>query len=107
MSNGRGRNCTVVGNSATMEGGGFVSGTIENSIVWGNSAPTSPDLLDYDAWYTCAPDIESRSGNISDNPLFVDSAAGDFRLGAGSPCIDAGDSAVAVGSPDLAGHNRK
>ena len=30
-------------------------------------------------------------GNTQDDPLFVDAAAGDYRLQAGSPCINAGD----------------
>ena len=30
-------------------------------------------------------------GNISVDPSFIDPAAGDYRLAAGSPCIDAGD----------------
>ncbi len=33
----------------------------------------------------------SGSGNIDADPLFVDPDNGDYRLSAGSPCIDAGD----------------
>src|SRR5690606_38607828 len=44
-------------------------------------------------------------GNIDADPLWLDPAAGDFRLGAASPCINAGDnSAVPAGiTTDLAG----
>ena len=32
--------------------------------------------------------------NIMSDPLFVDPAAGDLRLGDGSPCVDAASSAA-------------
>ncbi len=62
---------------------------IDRNILWGN-------LADY--W-----DIEPDSRNISADPGFV--GDGDFRLAAGSPCIDAGRS---VGSlrEDLDGNPR-
>lgn len=34
------------------------------------------------------------AGDISQDPLFVDRAGGDYHLAAGSPCIDAGDDTV-------------
>jgi hypothetical protein len=40
-------------------------------------------------------DPTGTAGNLSTDPAFVDPDSGDFHLGAGSPCIDAGD-------PDLA-----
>jgi hypothetical protein len=41
-----------------------------------------------------AGDIDDQTGingNISQDPLFLDPSAGDYRLTDGSPCIDAGD----------------
>ena len=100
-------NCTVVGNSATKTGGGIMSaGYVWNSIVWGNSAPDTPDLWGCDAWYTCSPDAENGWGNIAEDPLFMDEAAGDFRLRPDSPCVDAGGNDFVVGETDLVGNAR-
>jgi hypothetical protein len=43
---------------------------------------------------------------IITDPLFLDPAAGDYRLLDGSPCVDAGDNAYVVGDTELAGAAR-
>ncbi|MHC4621163.1 MAG: PKD domain-containing protein, partial [Planctomycetota bacterium] len=86
------RNCTIVDNSA----GGLAcgvwecGGSISNCIFWGNQPG---DNIDY--WFpipthSCIQDFLGAS-NMSDDPLFVNPGAVDYRLRADSPCINAGD----------------
>ena len=45
-------------------------------------------------------------GNIDQDPSFMDTTVGDYRLGTGSPCIDAGNNAVVSTPLDLEGNPR-
>ncbi|NQU05810.1 MAG: T9SS type A sorting domain-containing protein [Calditrichaeota bacterium] len=45
----------------------------------------------FDNWNGDYLDCEAGEGSISADPLFIDVANSDYRLGWGSPCIDAGD----------------
>jgi len=45
--------------------------------------------------YTCAPDAPAGDGNITNEPMFVDKNNGNYRLSAGSPCINTGDNSLA------------
>jgi hypothetical protein len=89
-------NCTFWGNLAGSGGGAMwnthCSPTLTNCILWGD---TSPEIYDYgDPSLVTYSDVQggySGTGNIDADPLFVDPGNGDFHLGAGSPCIDAGD----------------
>jgi hypothetical protein len=57
--------------------------------------------------YCCTTPLPSSgAGNFSNEPLFVDLAGGDLRLQMGSPCINAGNNAYAVGTTDLDGNPR-
>ena len=76
--------------------------TITNSILWGNAGT---DLLVVDAdvtvTYTLSEEGIDGEGNLSDDPLFADTGAGDFGLRPSSPAQGAGD--PAAGGADL-GH---
>jgi hypothetical protein len=68
-----------------------------NNIMWGNnySAMSLFELNLIDLYLTYC-DIQGDwpgIGNIDTDPLFIDTANGDFHLLPGSPCIDAGDPA--------------
>ena len=114
---------TVSGNAAGERGGGIYNSSLSprltNSIVWGNSAPSAPELGG-------AP-LESLSGaNIlggtifGEDPQFLrepnsgdgdwttraDNDYGNLRLAPGSPAIDSGANAVAAGTVDLDGSPR-
>jgi len=60
--------------------------------------------------YNCDPTTVagvSQGNNIDKDPLFVDSAGGNFQLSAGSPAIDTGDlNAPGLPTLDLAGNPR-
>ena len=89
-------NCTIAGNSSD-EGGGIRSNSsgntllIDNCVVWDNV----PDSINGPGTINVAySDIEVGWPGcdfcILADPLFVNPANGDYRLAAGSPCIDLG-----------------
>jgi hypothetical protein len=99
---------TVVNNIAGQSGGGVRLASsrdllLANSILWDNQAIGGD--ADLDAGLQARVrfcDIENgpgagQNGNVSVAPLFEDAAAGDFRLAAGSPLVDVGERAGAMG----------
>jgi len=91
-------NCTVVGNkvmSGNKAGGiWWAAGSITNTIVYGNTRGTTPDNLMASPLttigYSCAPELTNGVGNVAQDPDFVDLSGGNYRLAAGSPCVDSG-----------------
>ena len=94
-------NCTVVGNRSINNPAGIDDGTHYNTIVWDNKRTNGS--------------VANTSGVTLNNccttfdPLFVDNTGdinGDYRLLAGSPCINAGNNANAKPPYDLDGRTR-
>ena len=120
-------NCTLSGNWACGNGGGIAvmgelgrpsAATVDNSIIafsdpgeavwcdaYGSATLRYCDVYGNVGgdWVSCITGQNGSSGNISADPLFVDSNGVDdivgteddnLRLAAGSPCIDAGSSGL-------------
>lgn len=114
-------NCVFYDNQAARrknQGGAvynyFADTVIANSILWGNAAEKDPQVSNLYSGAArtahCAIDQEGfdgMDGNIRREPLWVDPALENFRLQAGSPCIDAGtEEALGLTAFDLDGDPR-
>ena len=108
-------NCTVVSNIASYlpaapHGGGVSGGSLTNCIIYYNSADVGSNYYfpgNMAMSYCCTLPMPTNGfGNITNEPAFVNVAAGDFHLQSGSPCINAGNNAVVVGATDFDGNPR-
>ncbi len=121
-------NCTVVYNTAGNSGGGvdgsgFGSLTVTGCIFWGNEGALgggeTAQLTSAAISYCCIQELNyyAGNGNIGDDPAFVDPGGpdgtigtpdDDYRLLAGSPCINAAAplGTVDIGTQDLDGADR-
>ncbi|MCF8229622.1 MAG: hypothetical protein K9J24_11790 [Bacteroidales bacterium] len=96
---------------------------INNSIIWDNTATTSGNelslistgttTLNYSCYKNETNDVEVLNGtltatnnNITLVPVFVDPAAGDFRIGGFSPCKDSGKNDYNGMATDIRGETR-
>lgn len=84
--------CTVVSNWSDLDPAGLYVCTSRYSIVYDNV-----NQYGYDAnhsgstfEYSCSLPLPVGIGNVTNDPRFVDAAAGDYHLQPSSPCIDAG-----------------
>ncbi len=110
--------CTVYGNTLSANASGtpgayIASGTLTDSIVYGNGEgalrfstnnvlKASAGVIT-DCCVTCEGEASLGSGNVAGNPCFVDADGGDFRISLISPCRDAGVTVADAVPTDLAG----
>lgn len=87
-------NCTLTGNSAQV-GGGTYPGNLYNCIVYDNTAPDSPNYVDWGSTfaYSCTTPLPPGEGNIDADPQLDDT----LHLMTASPCIGAGSSTYSQG----------
>ena len=96
--------CTVAANASC---GASSTGALSLSqcVVFGNGDDLCGTGLFAETCDIGDGDFAGMDGNFAADPLFVDPALGDFRLGWGSPCAEAGYDAGAEGR-DLDGRPR-
>ena len=102
------RNCTLSHNSARRGGGSYYDDTVRNCIIYHNHATSSGTeykggLIDY---CCTTPEPGFGTGNITNDPQFVDAAASNCQLRSTSPCIDRGNNADTPAGPDRDGVTR-
>lgn len=105
--------CTVAGNQGGAYGGIFV-----NSVVYGNSESnwefdgfyglhftnccTTPMPTNYVTTFSSMSAVDT----FTNDPVFVNPAAGDYHLQPSSPCINSGKNSYVTASTDLDGNPR-
>jgi hypothetical protein len=95
-------NCTIADNVAGTEGGGLYmsGGAVTNCIVYYNSCiPDNPSSNNVGKTggvfaYSCATPLEAGTGNTNASPVFVNRAAGNYRVQGNSPTRDSGATAT-------------
>lgn len=92
--------CTVSGNKTGISANPGRNADVISSICYGNDTENSGSVS---ATWSCIGGSSYGTGNISDDPLFVDLDQGDFSLQPGSPCIDTGKGTA---TSDLLGFGR-
>jgi hypothetical protein len=108
-------NCTIADNTAhcriytypeSGSAGGvraFENDIFKNCIIANNTADLHANYIGItSATYTCSSPLLAGTGNIADDPAFVNMHERDYHLSGGSPCIDAGSN-VSAPTNDLDG----
>ena len=100
------RNSTFVANSATSLAGCIINtsgiSTVSNCILWNNTGPGGMSVANQltnsggstTVSYSIVQGGFAGTANLNVNPLFVDQAAGNFRLQSASPAIDSGSNSM-------------
>jgi hypothetical protein len=104
LSGGSATNCTItenVSNDGAVNGGTYV-----NCIIYGNTDYALVTANGSGTFINCCTLPASGANCITNDPAFVDPAAGNWTLRSTSPCIDAGMNFPGMPTTDLAGYIR-
>ncbi len=89
--------CTLTRNEAGLYGGGAYRSYAVHCVIFHNAASNDwPEYFNSICDFTCTRPDPAGTGNVTNDPQFVDLIGGDFRLLEGSPAVDA---ALGGGSP--------
>lgn len=101
------QNCTITENQANTKGDGIYisnSSNLYNNIIYSNNTQNwycvtgiTSEVINY----CCTDPLPAGSGNITNNPQFIDAAAGDYHIETNSPCIDSGTNIVLEANVDF------
>lgn len=124
MAGGLIESCTIATNYVYHNDNGFGGGVyktpaapVTNSIIYGNCTSYTNPLIGVvsdniptndNVGYSCSPDLtHGVDGNTTNAPMFVNTGMANYRLMAGSPCIDTGIyQDWMIGAVDLDGNQR-
>jgi hypothetical protein len=101
-------NCTLAGNTAG-RGGGSAFGAANNCILYYNSftsGGSAPNYVGTSLNFCCTTPLPAGTGNITNDPAFVNPNGVDFHLQSNSPCINAGNNSFVTITNDLDGNPR-
>ncbi|MHC4213186.1 MAG: LamG-like jellyroll fold domain-containing protein [Planctomycetota bacterium] len=89
------KHCTIAYNRASRTGGIYRylgSGTINNSILWGNTASSEPVFhSNFTVSYCNVEGGYLGEGNVDADPCFINPDEDNYHLSSSSPCINTGD----------------
>jgi hypothetical protein len=98
-------NCTLIGNASNLGGGAYLA-TLNNCIIYYNVVGAGSNYFNGTLNYCCTTPLPAGSGNITNEPAFVDLANSDFHLQPNSPCINSGNNTYVVTNIDFDGNPR-
>ncbi|HRZ13851.1 MAG TPA: choice-of-anchor Q domain-containing protein [Kiritimatiellia bacterium] len=99
------QHCTVLGNTSGQSGGGTQNSTNWNSIVYYNTVAGLPqNTASGTCQYTCTTPDPGGPGNLTAEPGVI--SLTNPMITSNSPCVDAGNNALAWGATDLFGYPR-
>jgi len=114
-------NCILSENHSLESGGGAGGCVLNNCTIVNNSSgaawcTANNCIVYYNGWNdsfgstlnNCCTGILPADGlnNVTNEPLFIDLAAGDFQLQSNSPCINGGNNLLVTNSTDFDGNQR-